>query len=200
MELRRSRKRVLADPAFAALLSSDTTHALDEDESIAIGVWPDLTTAYFNDAYLAAAKTIGGEAFLDQWGLGRSILDPAPPLLRESLRSLYASSLNGEKLVAHAYLCPTPAIQRRFRATYHALRDKAGVLVVHRLAISTPLRAPDDSSDEVYRDDEGLLRQCANCRATRNREGSRWDYVPRYIVKMPPQVSLGLCPGCETYF
>ena len=86
---------MLADPAFAALLPSSVSQALDADESIAIGVWKDLSTAYFNEAYVASAKDHGGKAFLERWGLGRSILDPVPANLHDALRGLYASTLTG---------------------------------------------------------------------------------------------------------
>lgn len=191
---------MLADPAFAALLPPGVSQALDQDESLAIGVWRDLKTAYFNDAYVEMAKSFGGAGFLEDWGLGRSVLDAAPEKVRPFLRSLYESALRGEGLVTHSYLCPTPTEQRRFRSTYHPLRDNQGVLVVHRFVIANAPPVAEARPETAYRDDEGIMHQCANCRATKAQVGSRWDFVPGFIVKMPDSVSHGLCPACETFF
>lgn len=188
---------MLAEPRFAALIPPAASLRLDEDESVALGVWPDLTLAYMNESYLAMARRLGGEGFLEAWGLGRSMVDALPRSLHGFYDTMFKKALEGNGLVTHSYLCPTPTEQRRFRAAYHCVGRNEGVLVVHRLLVMEPLATVSSRDGESYRDPDGMVRQCFNCRATKASRSNRWDFVSDFIERVEQSVSHGLCPPCE---
>ena len=57
------------DPRFCALLSNDLEQWNDPD-MVVYGLWPDLTLAGYNAAWVRFADANGGRAVLDRFGLG----------------------------------------------------------------------------------------------------------------------------------
>ena len=81
-----------------------------------------------------------------------------------------------------------PLVQRQAHAR--------GLLAIHSIVWMKP-HAASTEPESAYRDANGMLLQCADCRRTRRPDGSAWDVVPAFIsASFVPNTSHGLCPTC----
>ncbi len=82
---------------------------------------------------------------------------------------------------------------------------REGLIVVHSLIVERPYSGedwePKPPGEETYCDENGLIRQCADCRRVR-RPGPEaiWDWVPDYVTAQPDRISHGLCEICLERF
>lgn len=99
------------------------------------------------------------------------------------------------------YECSSPTTERRFRMRMLPVPEERALLVEHNLRLAAP-HAPGTANpfEGAYRDANGILVMCSNCRRARRADRSAWDWVPDWIAPIPPQVSHGLCVLCEQYY
>jgi hypothetical protein len=79
----------------------------------------------------------------------------------------------------------------------------SGVLVItHSLVREIPhIEGAHEPLEALYRDADGMIVQCANCRrarrfaATTDRPAT-WDWVPEWVAHVPRATSHGLCLSC----
>ncbi|MBK8164777.1 MAG: PAS domain-containing protein [bacterium] len=125
--------------AFGALLTSFDLEALARLPDTIYGVDADLRLAMFNPAWFAFAAANGGLPDVARdWGLGRSVLDACPSVVRDFYARSLAAALRLDRHRDHEYECSSPGVRRRMRMSAYPLRDGAGLLVVNALIIETP--------------------------------------------------------------
>jgi len=63
------------------------------------------------------------------------------------------------------------------------------------LPVSQDAEPPNEGD---YRDAAGLNHMCVDCRRMRwnSPEGEKWVLIEEFLVRLPSQVSHGLCPEC----
>lgn len=189
------------EPAFADLLT-DVDLCERRPESIC-ALWPDLTIAYFNPAWVTFALNNDGAAVLERSGLGTNLMSVVPPVLQELYADLYAAALEPNRLPPHhGYECSSPDVFRVFDATLHSLRGQ-GILAVHSLVVARPIEHLSEQPHRAsYVDARGTVLQCSNCRRTNRRsDPAHWDWVPAWVATPPADTSHGICPVCfEVYY
>lgn len=181
------------DPLFAPLLLDHDIEHLDGLDEPAYGFFPDGRLGYFNPRYAAGACS-------GSFGLGRSILDGMDEPFRRLHRALHREALESGKPVTHRYQCPTPSHSRELELRLHPLRGALGLLAIHSVVWMEPHPTSGPTSEDVYRNGDGLLVQCASCRRTLRADRSAWDVVPTFIAASRPRTSHGLCPTCAPLY
>lgn len=190
-----------AAPGFDALLGDVDRRGLDATPDVVVGVWPDLTIAYVNDAWWRFARDNGARWEGDRWGLGADLLAPIPPVLRE----YYAGALRGVLRTGqpweHDYECSAPDTYRTFRLRVLPLARAGGLLLTHTLRIERPHPPPEGFPGDAYVDENRQIVQCAHCRRVRRtQKPRRWDWVPSYVSTPPADVSHSICDVCASYY
>jgi hypothetical protein len=105
--------------------------------------------------------------------------------------------------VQHEYDCSSPELFRRYLMTLYPLGHAEGILVVNSTIIEAghDTKKSHDPVSATYMDNNGFVRQCANCRRVRNmREPDRWDWVPAWVARPPARTSHTLCGFCLPYY
>lgn len=193
-------------PAFAAALAAFDLAALARQPDTICGLDADLRLAFLNPAWFAFAAANGGEpAVTREWGLGRSVLEACPPVLRDFYAQALAAALAQEQRWDHDYECSSPGKSRRMRMSAYPLPGRAGLLVVHALVAEAPHDAAAAASlvfdAATYTDAHGIVHQCAHCRKVRRTSGPpHWDWVLEYVENPGPMISHDLCDACLDFY
>jgi len=191
------------DREFAKLLGPDQRIAFDGDVSAICGVSPDLRLAYWNDAWELFARKNGGASVLEQFTLGRSILDAISGQLRSFYELILRSVAQTGEEFEHLYECSSADLVRWFHMRVLPLGKDGALLFVHSLAVERPRGAAEedaylDATD--FRGDGGLILQCSNCRRVRRVDPKQWEWH-RLFMEARPAVSHGVCLVClELYY
>ncbi len=200
---------IRADPAFLEELRP--FHAIDigaHDGSV-YGLWADMSLALVNEAWFRFARENGGEPAISQrWPLGTCLTKAIPQALRPFYDRLFGAVLNGPttpRPIQHEYECSSADVYRKFQMSLYPLASRRGVLVVNSLIVEAShdasRRVPHPPHEEVYRCEDGLIRQCAHCRRTQSpADPTRWDWVPAFIATMPPHINHTLCTFCHDLY
>lgn len=176
----------------------DSVYAIDREARL----------IYVNPAWSAFAAANGGEpAISTRWGLGADVFAAIPPPLVAFHRHLFAAAkktadpLSGP--VHHTYECSSGALFRRFEMTLYALTH-GGVLVVNARVVERPHDPGERTAfppSNDYLDAHGMIHMCAHCRRTRNlAHPGRWDWVPAWVERCPPDTSHTLCEPCLAFY
>jgi len=174
---------------------------LDEDPSSICALTTELRISYVNRAWFRFATDNDASWADGDWGIGTLITNAIPAILRPFYDELFRVALERREIVEHDYECSTPTLRRYFRM--RILPCESGAL----LCVHSPLResshvAPGNPALESrYRDGEGLILQCSNCRRVRCvTEPVQWEWVPAYVAEPMPDTSHGLCAVCTDYY
>jgi hypothetical protein len=188
------------DLGFASLLEGMNLDALDEDGATILGFWADGRIGYLNPTYEAFGVDGGAPRIRAEWGLGSNVFDATPDVLRPFYVDLFRRARTAPAPLTHQYECPSPPLARTYVMRLHALAGGRGLLASHALVVARPYPETWPADEGRYRDEDGLIRQCAHCRYVR-RVGhvSSWEMVPEYLVKMPEGTSHGVCAICFEY-
>lgn len=195
---------------FDVLLRGFSQAGIEQHHGTAFGLWLDLRLAYVNPAWASFSQLNGGEPELaSHWPLGRCVLEAIPPVLEDFYRSLFqnaaSSAAMGLRPPAHVYECSSPEVYRRFAMNIYRLAEGEGLLVVNSLLVERPHDRRERqicAADHVaYVHEDGCVRQCSHCRRIENVSvPNRWDWVPEWVEKSPPETSHTLCPLCLDYY
>lgn len=193
-------------PGFERLLESPLLDAVERHAGTVYGMWPDSRLAYFNPAWEGFALENGGDpSIAAESYLGTSVLAITPEVLRPFYRECFHACLhpaeNMRRPVQVRYQCSSAELFRELVMTLYRLKDAAGLLAVHALVVECPHdpdeRIPRDPDTRELMDDDGLIHQCAHCRRVKNlTQPHRWDWVPRWVERVPRQSSHTLCHFC----
>lgn len=200
-------------PGFEQALKGVTLAQLESDPGVVYGLWSDLSFAYFNPAWFAFAAANGGEpAITRRWPLGTSVMGVVPEALRPFYQDFYARCLHptgtggaARHPVSHEYDCSSADQYRRFAMTLYRLDRGQGLLAVNSLLIERPHdtgRSGEHIPREAdYVDSHGFYHQCSHCRRFQNlAHPERWDWIPEWVRRQPPNTSHGLCLMCFHYY
>lgn len=196
-------------PGFMRLLRPFSLEDLEKQEGTVFGLWSDLRIAYLNPWWFRFARENGGEEdIILYWGLGRSIMDCVPDVLRTFYINLYESALKKHPSsgppIQHQYECSSDNHFRLYLMTLYRLEGAGGILVVNSTVIEKPhdieTRPPREGVADRYTDKNGFIHQCSNCRRIKNlQEEGRWDWVPLWVRRPIRQTSHTLCYTCFAY-
>jgi hypothetical protein len=105
------------------------------------------------------------------------------------------------RMQSQDYECSSAQVFRVYRMQVYPLQPGCGFVVINSLVIAHPhtrvVCAPDDAS---YRERDGLVHMCANCRRTRRVDDPAvWDWVPAYVTR-PRDATHTVCPFCAEYY
>lgn len=193
------------DQEFKRLLKGFKLTRLEDHHGSVYGLWPDFRLAYVNPAWFRFAEENGGEPDIStRWSLGASFLDAFPSVVVSYYETSCRSCLETGERWEHRYECSSRHLYRQFHQIVYPL-DGSGLLVVNSLVVEQPHdeaeRPPQNPDESVYRDEDGLLNQCAHCRRVQNvRSEQRWDWVPEWVEKFPEKTSHSFCPTCLGYY
>lgn len=153
----------------------------------------------FNPAYEKFAAENGLLEFKKSCGVGVSVLDCVPPVLRKFYGHLYDRAFAGE-MIEHEYLCHSAECFRRYLMRLLP-RQNQTVVAEHSLIVATPhvqiLDLIWESARESYLHASGFVAQCCSCRKLRHaQDPQRWDLVRALIASCPVPVTHTLCPVC----
>ncbi len=134
--------------------------------------------------------------------LQKPFLQFVPEDLVAHFRNLFRNARRSGCPQSQDYECSTPQVFRAYRMDVYPLRPGCGFVVVNSLRVVRPhTLAAFDPDDTKYRDKNGLIYMCANCRRTRRVDDpTAWDWVPAYVQNPRRDVSHGVCSFCRDYY
>ncbi len=133
---------------------------------------------------------------------GTNIFQVIPGVLRPFYTRVFDEVRSRAMVWQHVYACPGPQRFRTFRMRIHLLNPD-WLMVSNTLLVEEDLGWKAPAYDFVYRNRQGLIVMCANCRSSQRTDDPRqWDFCSAHL-KVPPAalgVQAGLCPTCRGYF
>lgn len=187
-------------PDLAEPLRAYDLDALDRFDVTAYALRTDWTIGYHSDGWDRFARGNGVEDPTRVWDPDRPALEAIPQPLRGFYEALYTQALESGEEQSHTYECSAPELFRRCRLRVIPL-GRAGVLNLHHLTEERPMDRTSGAPDQhVYRDEHGMIVQCAQCRMVRRADGTAWDWVPDWVASAARDTSHGLCPVCFAHY
>jgi hypothetical protein len=168
---------------------------LDADPAVICTLDKDLRILSCNRAWDDFALANNGAQACRERVAGRPLLDFISGDLCAFYEEGYLRTLTSQESWHHEYECPSPETFRSFRMTASAV--PGGLLVVHSRTVEHPhetIPCPPLESD--YRDADGLMVMCSNCRRAQRNGTGEWDWIPAFVARIPANVSHGLCQPC----
>ncbi|MGA7802179.1 MAG: hypothetical protein WCC36_15380 [Gammaproteobacteria bacterium] len=194
------------DDRFRAGLNKFELSTLEDSRSVVYGLTSELRLCYFNPAWFAFARDNGAERVVsERFPLGTALEEAIDGPLRGYYIGAYQAVFGHGQPWDHDYECSSDRVFRLYHQRAYPLAGGHALVVVNSLRISRPHSAdrrglfePDET---LYRDSRGFVTQCAHCRRTqRVAEPDHWDWVPAWVVHLPPSTSHSLCPICFDYY
>ena len=180
-------------------LGAFTKQALEETESNVALIDGAGEILWVNPAWRRFAQANGdGHSHYDRG----SYFDAITPPLRDYFYEAFRDSLASGTPYTQEYQCSSPTIFRIFHL--RALPIEGALLILeHSLLVGHAHDAVTDVGNfsvDKYCDNDGLIKQCSNCRRVNQPQSMRWDFIPRLVEKIDPRTSHGLCPSCEDFY
>lgn len=177
--------------------------ALDAEPAVCFVLDDELRLAYCNPAWDLFAQQNSGAPLAGARITGTPVLGCCSGRILAYYRSLYEDVLAGSGPRTHDFHCSSPEQERLMRMHVYGLRKSRGLLVMCSLRVERPHSWPSVAPVEaVYRNSEGFIVMCSNCRRTR-RAGIKpetWDWIPGFVSAQPAGISHGLCNTCLEYY
>lgn len=192
---------------FAKLLDAYPARELSSKPGSVYGIDAEFRLACANPAWFTFARDNNGEPEISSsWG-GRSILEAMPPVVRDFYEQNYRTCLATGKKWQHEYECSSPERYRRFHQVAYPLTGGKGLLLVNAQVIEVPHSKdrvrPENTELAHYLDPNGFICQCAHCRRVKNfsvTTPQRWDWIPEWVNRCPPNTSHSFCPSCYGHY
>lgn len=189
----------VAHHALRDHVSPDDLVSVEDSPNVSYIIWPDGRLAYTNRAFRDFATANGAASLPSAWGVGRNVFDAMHGEVAAFYRGFWARVAEDGQPGEHTYECSSASEFRLFHMITFPLPGDLGLLlVVNSLAYSGPHeRIAWDEVEPRYRDQHGLILQCANCRRVRSVEEPRaWHWIPGWVRRPPPDTSHGICSVC----
>lgn len=173
---------------------------VEESDDVALVLSRDLRQVRTNGGWHRFAAANGGDAVLERWTPGTSILSAIPPVLPPFYVAGYERAFATGERWEHDYECSSAERFRQFRMVVYPARPSF-LVVVHSLRVERPHdRAPSAPDLERYTV-EGVVTMCSHCRRVRFPAGTaRWDWIPELVSAPPAGISHGLCGPCIRFY
>jgi hypothetical protein len=184
-------------------LPGEIPAAVKSSPHVSFAVTESLDIYYCNPAWDRFALENGGRPnVLAARVLYQPFLKFVPAGLKTYFTNLFRIVRSTGRLQSQNYECSSPQLFRIYHMQVYPMHPGSGFLVINSLRIEHPhthqVHAPDDAQ---YRDKNGLICVCANCRRTRRRYSEEiWDWVPAYVYSPGQDVTHGICPFCREYY
>lgn len=186
---------------FGPLAAPFDLDVLDSMPATICATWPDRRIAYVNPAWLAFAASNGAPEVAEHGCLGTDPLLVVPTALRPFYDEMFHRAVATGEVSEHDYECSSPEKRRVFHMRIHPC--PSGALVITHSLVRESLHPSEarEPLEALYRDAQGMILQCVNCRRIRRAVAATdatatWDWVPAYVAQIPPQTSHGLCFPC----
>jgi hypothetical protein len=171
--------------------------ALERDPASMAAIAPDGEIGWVNPGWLRFARANGGADAAIRVG------DNYFAAIRGEVRGLFeravTNCLTSGAPREQDYECSSANERRAFRLRMLPLSGRTVLLVHSLVAARSDDRTAEPPDEARYRDDNGLLAQCSNCRRTRSRDAS-WHWVPAWVQTLPQGVTHVLCPVCRGFY
>lgn len=172
--------------------------ALDADVHVVFALSRELTLVYFNTAYRRFAAVNGGSPGATR--IGMSLPSAITPDVRAHFEGKLLGALRTGKPAEHDYVCAGGGRYREYHQIAFPSRRGDGLIVVNSLRVDAPMSSREKDAraplDHLYRQQNGFITQCCNCRRTLRAAGGTWDWVPDWIDTTPPDTSHSICEVC----
>jgi hypothetical protein len=185
------------------LPSSAPLAVLDKSPHAGFVVSEQLEVTYCNRSWDCFAHEQGGSAaVLARNIVSRNLMEFVAPDLQSFYRELFAQARARGRPVGHDYECSSASVFRLYRMQIYPLQPGQGFVVENSLRVERPHdRVPVEPDDTLYKDSEGIIHACANCRRTRRTTNPAvWDWVPAYLESHELNISHGVCPMCLEFY
>jgi hypothetical protein len=187
------------DEDLPAFLQCFDRESLERDGASVAALDADGRIAWTNSAWKRFARDNGGDEVLRRFGPGASYFDAMSGDLRAFYERAFREAVATSRPFEQDYACPSATLDRNYHLRVLPLAG-GGMLVEHSLVSERPHEGPSAEAHEaMFRDDDGILHQCSNCRRMRRVDGA-WHWVPAWVVAAPPWTSHGLCGACVGFY
>jgi hypothetical protein len=178
---------------------------VETDTAVIFCLDPDLRITYCNPAWDRFALENGGAEMCRPAPIGRPILDSIGGSDREYFETHYRRVLQQSEPWERDYECSSPSVYRKFRLRVVPMQSIPGLFVMNSLQVETAHQLEECAPlEEAYRTSFDLIVMCASCRRTRRNAGGGaeiWDWVPKFVERIPARTSHGVCAHCnELYY
>jgi hypothetical protein len=161
-----------------------------------------LEICYCNSAWDRFALENSAEpAALAASVLHKPFLQFVPEDLRLFYQDIFQRVRALGRMQSQDYECSSAQVFRVYRMQVYPLQAGSGFVVNNSLRVEHPhTRAVCEPDDASYRERDGLIHMCANCRRTRRVDDPAvWDWVPAYVTR-PREATHTVCPFCAEYY
>lgn len=162
-----------------------------------------LEFSYCNPAWdRFALENQGTRGALAKDVLHKCFLEFVPEQLKAHYAGLFSRARATGRMQSQDYECSSAQKFRIYRMQAYPLEAGLGFLVVNSLRVEREhTRRAHEPDDARYRDKNGFICMCANCRrAQRIGDPGTWDWVPDYVRNRRRDVTHGICPFCREYY
>jgi hypothetical protein len=148
-------------------------HAMEGDDATICALDDGLRITYVNSAWREFARANGAPPNVATGAVGLALLAACPPDIRPFYEELFRRARAASAPVEHSYECSSPATFRRCRMRIFRC-DTDAFVVAHSLSQAMPHhRAESPATEQTYRNDDGIISQCTNCRRVRRAQPGR---------------------------
>jgi len=178
---------------------------LNASSDIIYGISNDMRLSYMNPAWFIFAKNNSGEPEITQkFSKGAHLADSISGKLAQFYLDSYQQILTTKKIWTFEYECSSDFEFRFFTQIAYPLKSGKGIVLVNRLRFLEKMDGvrikAAKANQEDYLQKNGFIYQCSNCRCVEKRATKTWDWVPEWVVNIPPNTSHTVSPTCEQYF
>tara|TARA_R110002072_G_scaffold241027_1_gene399505 strand:+ start:43587 stop:44174 length:588 start_codon:yes stop_codon:yes gene_type:complete len=145
-----------------------------------------------------AAANDGLPAVRDTWSAGAKYTSAISKPLRSFYEQRLQRCLDRQEVWSHDYECSSPGHFRSFHQVVYPVA--CGWLVIANSLVVEREHDAAFAAGQAYRSEQGMLRQCMHCRRFCHAAENRWDWVPEYVAKLPPDTSHSLCGSCSGFY
>jgi hypothetical protein len=193
-------------PAFRPLLTPFEPGSLENHAGSIVGLFGDNRIAYLNPSWYQFAHDNGGASDVPaRWDLGDSMISAIGRSLLPFYVGVFSDCRRTQRPWQHSYECSSAELLRQFHMKVYPLSASGDLLLVHSLVIERPQNArerpPQAAVDAHYRGPRGMISQCPHCRRCQHGvDPDRWDWVPDWVRRPPPNAGDTLCPMCRDFY
>ena len=161
-------------------LPGEIPAAVESSPHVSFAVTESLDICYCNPAWdRFASENEGLPIVLSQGVLHKSFLEFVPEQLQAHYAGLFQRARTTGRMQSQDYECSSAHQFRIYRMQIYPLQKGMGFLVINSLRVEREhTREAHEPDDARYRDKNGLISMCANCRRSRRIDDPEtWDWV-----------------------